>query len=155
MSKKTEILFATNYSLSRLLICLMDLQRKINKPTGQILYAINKNKTKLISNSEEVESVRISLLSANCKLDDNKKPLMKMQGSFDGEGNEIETAVFKNKTSEKTFKKEYGELMNAENKDFKFFQIPLSKWLKVVMKEDEDEVIGLDYLFEYIIDEDK
>ena len=70
MSKKTEILFATNYSLSRLLICLMDLQRKINKPTGQILYAINKNKTKLISNSEEVESVRISLLSANCKLDD-------------------------------------------------------------------------------------
>lgn len=155
MKETKEELFATNYSLSQLLVCLVDLQKKINKPTGEILYAINKNKTKLVANAKEVNEARIDLLKSACKLDKNGGPLMKAQGKVDNNDEEVDTAVFKSTTTEKNFNKEYTSLMNAENKDFKFFKIPLSRWKKVVMKEEEEEVVNLDYLFEYIIDDKK
>lgn len=153
--KTTKKLSPTNYSLQQTLIALVDLYDKIDGPSGHILYAINKNKTRLIVNGEEVEKTRISLLTESCKLGDNGKTLMKKQGVKDDKGDDVETAVWKDKDSEGKFYKEYHSLLNTENEGFEFFKIPLDKWLDIEIKKDTSPVVNIDYLVEYIVDEEK
>lgn len=153
-TEKTEELIATNYSLSQTLNCLVDLYEKLEEPTGNILYAINKNKTKLIANGKEVNSTRETLLALHTKCGEDGKPEVKKQGGKDENGNEVETVVWVEKDSEKKFMEAYQSLMNAENKDFIFHKIPLSVWNEIKIKKGEP-VYGIDYLFEYIIDEEK
>lgn len=152
MGKEEELPFATNHVLSQVLICLVDLNEKLNQPTGDVLYALNKNMTALTSNAKEVEASRISLLKEASKLSENGEVKLAKQGSLDDNGNEIDTAVFKSNSAKEGFFKEYNSLMDADNKDFKFFKIPLSKWMLVKIKEG-DSVKNLAYLFEYIINE--
>lgn len=155
LKESTVEKFAPNFILAAVSVCLVDLRSKLDRPKGDILYAINKNQTALLRNEKEVDEARIELLKNAAELTDNGDVKLAKQGFKGVDGNEMETAVFTDDEHESNFHKEYQELMSTDNPDFKFFKIPLSRWNDVEIKEGVGEIVNERFLFKYIIDEDK